>query len=293
MSWILLAGLSIISYKFLSDKINAWARVYSNDLYTEIPLVLLDMQPPEVIISDTYQPKTSMYAIDLIRRFSEAVYYNQDMVIPDKLRVLGLISYDKYEPSLAIVLSDDDGHIWIVVRGTHTSTDFQHDTMFHQVPIYPDQPYFKVHEGFYKIFRMVMPKIYTLFRHYGNVKKITVTGHSMGGAVGTLIAYDLYDKKYQVNAYIYASPRVVNFELSNNIGFKIFRIDNTEDIVATKPPPLVISLDDTPNTYNHVGEAIIFSENRLSFERNHTIPVYYDFVFSQYNKRLEIQNNKK
>jgi triacylglycerol lipase len=283
MSWILFAGISVIGYKLLSDRISAWANVYSNELYTEVPPVIVDMEPPQVDVNDTYNPSLSLYTIDLIRRFSESIYLNHDMDTPRNLTTLGLIAYKKEEPSIAIVFVDPNNHAWIVVRGTHTTTDFRHDTMFHQLPMYRDKPYLKVHQGFHDIFSIIMPRIHTLFKYYGPIKSVTLTGHSMGAAVSTLIAYDLYEHNYDVNAYIYASPRTVNYEMANNIKFNIFRVDNTEDIVATKPPPLVISIDDVPNTYNHVGTPLYFTENRLSFEKNHTIPVYYDFIYDQFN----------
>ena len=70
MYWVIFAGVSFIGYRLFSDKINAWANVYSNELFTEIPPIIVNMDPPVVDITvKEYCSATSFYAIDLIRRF--------------------------------------------------------------------------------------------------------------------------------------------------------------------------------------------------------------------------------
>ena len=79
--------------------------------------------------------------------------------------------------------------------------------------------------------------------------RLTVAGHSLGGALSTLLALDLAaNTTLPVTLYTLASPRVgdVTFErLFNHVVPNAYRIANRLDIVPKVPPPLL---------YVHVGD---------------------------------------
>jgi hypothetical protein len=85
----------------------------------------------------------------------------------------------------------------------------------------------------------------------GSARKITVCGHSVGGALATLIAFDVAlnsRNKAPVFVYTYASPRVGNrifAQRYNQAVPKTFRIANRLDLVTKLP---------LPPRYQHVGE---------------------------------------
>ncbi len=79
--------------------------------------------------------------------------------------------------------------------------------------------------------------------------KVTVSGHSLGSSLATLLALDMsVNTKLPVRLYTLASPRVgdlVFHNLFNHVVPDAFRIANRLDIVPKTPPPLL---------YFHVGD---------------------------------------
>lgn len=70
--------------------------------------------------------------------------------------------------------------------------------------------------------------------------KITVAGHSLGGAVATLLGMRLRDVGYEVDIYTYGAPRVGNEALARYIthqkGGQDYRVTHAADLVARLPP---------------------------------------------------------
>ncbi|XVF25682.1 hypothetical protein REPUB_Repub13aG0234700 [Reevesia pubescens] len=110
---------------------------------------------------------------------------------------------------------------------------------------------------------------------------ITLTGHSLGGAVATLNAVDIVangynkpttepDKAYLVTAFVFASPRV------GDTGFKrvftglqnlhVLRINNDLDIIPSLPLPLPLL------QYTHVGEELLIDTQKSPYMKS-----YIDF----------------
>ncbi len=78
---------------------------------------------------------------------------------------------------------------------------------------------------------------------------VTIAGHSLGGALVTLLALDMtVNTKLTVDLYTLASPRVGDLSfhnLFNHVVPNAYRIANRLDIVPQTPPPLL---------YFHVGD---------------------------------------
>lgn len=69
--------------------------------------------------------------------------------------------------------------------------------------------------------------------------KITVTGHSLGGAVATLLGMHIRDAGYDADVYTYGSPRVGNEALARYITQQTgrnYRVTHLADAVARLPP---------------------------------------------------------
>lgn len=70
--------------------------------------------------------------------------------------------------------------------------------------------------------------------------KITLAGHSLGAAVGTLLATRLRDIGYEMDVYTYGSPRIGNEALARYIshqkGGSNYRVTHLADLVARLPP---------------------------------------------------------
>jgi triacylglycerol lipase len=93
---------------------------------------------------------------------------------------------------------------------------------------------------------------------------VTITGHSLGAALATLLALDLSaHSKFPLKVYTLASPRVGDLTFHNVFDTTIlnaFRVVNRLDIVPKTPPPPL---------YIHVGDE---SELIPSGQVNQTIP---------------------
>ena len=108
----------------------------------------------------------------------------------------------------------------------------------------------KVHHGFLKIAQEI----------YGSIKddfksgyKITLTGHSMGGAVSTLIGAHLQNLGHQVEVITFAQPRVTNNRGAQSMEkLKLTRIVIQGDVVNLLPP----------FNYAHFGEELILESDR-------------------------------
>ncbi|KUI63454.1 Lipase [Cytospora mali] len=98
------------------------------------------------------------------------------------------------------------------------------------------------HFGFLFAYREIASSVNTslasavrLFPSY----KITVTGHSLGGAVATLLGMHIRDAGYDADIYTYGSPRVGNEALARYITHQPgsnYRVTHLADAVARLPP---------------------------------------------------------
>ncbi|MCD7448568.1 hypothetical protein HAX54_044172 [Datura stramonium] len=168
-----------------------------------------------------------------------------------------------------VAVSTDEGKvalgrrdIVIVWRGSVQTLEWFGDLDFIQVSapiIFGEKSDPKVHHGWYSVYTssdsrspfnkasardQVLGEVERLVELYKNEEiTITVTGHSMGAAIGTLnavdIVYNRINKSFPVTAFLFASPRVgdENFKktLSKLENLRAFRVRNAPDIVPNYP----------------------------------------------------------
>jgi hypothetical protein len=105
-----------------------------------------------------------------------------------------------------------------------------------------------------------------LLKLYQEQKDIAlyVTGHSLGGALATLAAYQtlVYEQSFQVTAlYTFGSPRTVQQPLAKAMNNKFegrsHRVVNYIDVVPRLPPRIPIFLD-----FRHINQLVYFSGKR-------------------------------
>ena len=99
----------------------------------------------------------------------------------------------------------------------------------------------QVHGGFQNLFQDVQQTVLTVVSGLHSVHpdySITVTGHSLGAAIGTLSAAYLRRSGLLVDAYLFGSPRVGNEAFANyinSLGGNTFRITHYDDPVPRLP----------------------------------------------------------
>jgi hypothetical protein len=100
-----------------------------------------------------------------------------------------------------------------------------------------------VHKGFYNVFLSVKDVLDGYIGRNAANREVIVTGHSLGGAVATLIAAYLRAEKNinKIMLYTFGSPRVGDRvfaeHFSKTFSFPCFRIVNNNDIVPKIPLP--------------------------------------------------------
>ncbi len=92
----------------------------------------------------------------------------------------------------------------IIIRGTSLSVDWVTDAHAGTAVFCGNI----VHSGFYKVFRSILPALNQFFQVYHPLR-VHVVGHSLGGAVATLVAQWIKQNgKGEPHLYTFGSPRV-------------------------------------------------------------------------------------
>lgn len=142
----------------------------------------------------------------------------------------------------------------------------------------------KAHKGFYNVYLSVRPAILEWWSTNmlgGGV--LYITGHSLGGALATLCAYDMAPlaaaRDVTLINYTFGSPRVGNPAFANAFNRTVpqsIRVNNTEDIIpALVPSGLEVYV---PNlAYEHVGQNFPFTVDTGSIVKNH-VQAYADNI---------------
>lgn len=135
----------------------------------------------------------------------------------------------------------NDTDLVIACRGTQPTefADIAADLKAAPVPSSHGIKY--VHRGFKESVDNVWPKLHDLANDYGKSRRVWCTGHSLGAAMATLVAYRLQrteDTPNPMALFTYGSPRVGTKNYIKAIeatGVLHFRFVNNADIVARVP----------------------------------------------------------
>lgn len=156
--------------------------------------------------------------------------------------------------SIGLVCQNAAGDTVVVIRGTEGILEWMHDTVFDQVPFmvdgmeatsigFTDDGF----TGMYKSLRLGpqsdAPKVVAGFNDLTfpqSVASLTLTGHSLGGALITMLAIDLTitNRMTPPTVYTFGSPRVGDatfVSVYNRFITDSWRIANRIDIVPTLP----------------------------------------------------------
>ena len=173
------------------------------------------------------------------------------------------------EVSIGLICQDQAGNVVIAIRGTEGTLEWIHDADFLQVPC----PFLAgaghTEDGFTAMYESlrtgaaanspsVVSALATLkFPH--PVSSMTICGHSLGGALATLLALDVAANTAFNNpaVYTYGSPRTGDSLFASTFDQVVknsYRVANRLDIVPTLPPPV---------DYDHVLNPVDLTPIRL------------------------------
>jgi triacylglycerol lipase len=180
-----------------------------------------------------------------------------------------------------IALCDD---FWVIsIKSTSNLDDIF--TSSHNNLIDVDEG--EIHQGYYIQSIELLNDIYEILLKHKNIKKVYITGHSLGGTLANVIGYLLAKilKCYQICVYSYASIKFGNKLLKYNIekikNLKIFNIINKADMVTLKP---------INNLYKRIGETIEHRIDTGNDNVNHGIKVYRSCILKE--NKIPIKNRK-
>lgn len=155
-------------------------------------------------------------------------------------------SYQKlgFERSMPVVAGSMIGYFVsaedvavIVFRGTDDTSDWL--TNLNWFPA--DTPHGAIHSGFYNAYQPLKPRIATLLSE-SPPKHLWITGHSLGGALALVCAYDLMgNENLDLNGIItFGQPMVARKQLAEHLDSVLLgryaRYVNGKDMVPKLPP---------------------------------------------------------
>jgi hypothetical protein len=136
----------------------------------------------------------------------------------------------------------------VAFRGSMDVSNWIDNLTFFKKRAYAQFPGVMVHEGFYWAYRSVAADVLTrvtALRQQHPHAPVLVTGHSLGGAVAAICAFELKHIEQQPvrQLYTFGKPRVGNANFStllrNDSGMEVYRVTHFRDIVPHLPPQFV------------------------------------------------------
>ena len=181
-----------------------------------------------------------MFDISNLVILSSVVYYDEwddvEKFINENYKDFKFKYFDVLNTECFII--HDNKNCVLVFRGTSEIKDIFTDINIIRI----DTPIGVVHQGFYKSWLNVSEQIFEYL--YNNKLTINhefyITGHSLGAAIATIAAVDIYFRtKILSNVTVFGSPRVFSHKTANKINAifrdKIKRYVNNNDIVSRIP----------------------------------------------------------
>jgi len=151
-----------------------------------------------------------------------------------------LASFFDVNGSQAYLLKNENDLV-IVCRGTEPTEFADIESDLAAIPVPSSTGIGKLHLGFKASVDNIWPTLHELANDYGKTRTVWCTGHSLGAAMATIVAYRLQRSDDTPNPqalFTYGSPRVGNKAYIKGIeatGLLHFRFVNNADIVARVP----------------------------------------------------------
>ena len=177
--------------------------------------------------------------------FAKRSFSGEQQATQQELDELG---YDRYNfivnetSGLEVLIIAKEDALIIAFQGSKQLPDWLANFTFFQANGQDHDLMGKIHQGFATMLESEWITIeQTIEEFHTNDQPIWITGHSLGGALGTLTAAKLASEGYPIAPlYTFAAPRVGNTEFAEELftllGQRHFRFVNEEDIVARLPP---------------------------------------------------------
>ena len=187
---------------------------------------------------------------------------------PSKIRIVEkLICPGSNTQAYSWITKDNDTSIdklYISFRGSSCKKDL-FDSIDCNKYTYDNNNNIQIHKGFWNKYcnlRLQLHQLVALYSH--KVNEIICTGHSLGAALASICALDIYyTYKIKASLHTFGSPRVGNVDFANtmsNVLNEHYRVTYMDDIVSHLPMGF---------EYNHIyGNHIHFLDEKVYVIQN-------------------------
>src|SRR5579872_393568 len=211
-----------------------------------------------VKIAESVAP-TGSYTADFITQIKTAGYTFLQTLYGDDLAT-DIDPHTGDVVTFGFLAVSDSKELVAVIRVTDTILEWLHDASFLMVPSTIPGSHGFTEDGFIAVYRSLRtgqangtPAAKDAIKGYldaGAATSITITGHSLGGALATFLTIDvaLNTSYHTPISYTYASPRSGDHLFAGSYNAAVpatYRVTNRQDLVP-KLPPIV------PMPYEHV-----------------------------------------
>ncbi|HMP89635.1 MAG TPA: lipase family protein [Kiritimatiellia bacterium] len=207
-------------------------------------------------IHDIFKGDTSKFELAraiYLTRLSELVYIKKekDVLLAGRKLGLALEKWHWKKPGAThAAIWTSDRHTFVVFRGTNEFSDWRDNAAI----VRTSHAWGKVHGGFQRALNRISDELLealTALPAFGS-RKIWLSGHSLGGALATLMAAKLYRNEVPVHGvYTYGQPevgkRTFKERYNDALRSRTFRVFNYMDLV----PRLLRGI------YTHTGTPVL------------------------------------
>ncbi|WP_261817247.1 lipase family protein [Vibrio gallicus] len=175
---------------------------------------------------------------------------------------------------IRVLWSANSNEVVVVIKGSHSAYDWLLNLALWTTSVKPLGLNYRIHAGFHHLLNQeslpsknhdhlgatVVERLeLALVPLVANGKRITITGHSSGGAIGCVFA-DYFEKKHPRSIkriVTFGQPAIGNWQFKKNykLAHKTYRICCDLDMVTFMPP--------LPLVYWHVGKMLWLYDGRI------------------------------
>ncbi|MFY4777290.1 lipase family protein [Metabacillus sp. RGM 3146] len=214
----------------------------------------------------------------------EQFHQNGLFTIPEGFQVvLSFKALSIYEEEWFGFILESDQCAVISFRGTQSDPDWIADANIGQT-VYPYADAGKVHKGFLSIYESCRETVMEALKAVPSHKQLLITGHSLGAALATLCALDVYENTDFPSPlmYTFGGPRVGDQSFVNvfqQTAIQYLRFVNLSDLVPLLPPSRIKNpYTNTVFTYRHLPRLFLFSIQKGSIKNNHSMYTYLEAI---------------